>query len=123
MTMQPWDLSSVVDPRCRCPLHERQPAVGSAVSPTGPVAAADRELVARTEPTRMRGKPTAIPAVKCSPRSGHSEEHGHRRIDIGDDRRAAGPISADEGEEQKKGQRRAHKGQSGHSPEDLEGNV
>ena len=22
MTMQPWNLSPVVDPRCRCPLHE-----------------------------------------------------------------------------------------------------
>jgi len=30
MTMQPWDLSSVVDPRRRCPLHERSPTARSA---------------------------------------------------------------------------------------------
>jgi hypothetical protein len=27
------------------------------------------DLVAKNEPTRMRGNPRAIPAVKCSPRS------------------------------------------------------
>ncbi len=30
MTMQPWDLSLVVDPRCRCPLHEPSRAARAA---------------------------------------------------------------------------------------------
>ena len=66
-----------------------------------------RRRAASTDPARISGKPIAIPRVTSLVEQQHAEQHGDRRVDVGDHRCARRADGGDQREEQHECERRA----------------